>query len=111
MTDNYDLSNSNKYQNKYFDWYDGNSSDRNTNYNVNTRKYGDAVYETSNSGNSFTSSWDSSLASFPKSDGPVFRRGGNACDGSSAGNFAFASYAGGTNVGNSFRPVVISVKP
>ena len=51
-SDRYDFSNSDIYQNKYFDWYDGNSSDRNTNYNVNTRKYGDAVYETSNSGNS-----------------------------------------------------------
>ena len=104
----YDFTDSNKYPNKYFDWYDGNSSDYNTNYNANKNKYGDAVYETSSSGNGVTGSWDYSFSSFPISSYPVFLRGGLGARGGDAGVFAFYGYTGGADVYYSFRPVVLS---
>lgn len=93
---------------KYKDVYAGNSSNRTTNYEANTGKYGDAVYETSSSGSSSTGSWDSSLSSFPFSSYPVFLRGGLALSGSLAGVFAFNYYAGEAYTDSSFRPVVLS---
>lgn len=96
---------------KYKDVYAGTSSNRNTNYNANTGKYGDAVYETSSSGSSSTGSWDSSDSNFPRSSGPVFIRGGHANYGSGAGVFAFDDFTGGANAGGSFRPVVLSSQP
>ena len=108
---NYDFTNSDTYPNKYFDWYDGNSTDRNTNYKANTNKYGDAVYETSSSGASLTDSWDSSNSYFPNSINPVFLRGGPAFSGSYAGVFPFDNYTGKAVPNNSFRPVVLSFQP
>ena len=108
---NYNFTNSGTYPNKYFDWYAGNSSDRNTNYNANTNKYGDAVYETSSSGGSDTGSWGSSDSYFPDSSNPVFVRGGRAYFGSNAGVFAFSYNAGEANTIFSFRPVVLSSQP
>ena len=96
---------------KYKDVYAGTSSDGNTNYNANTGKYGDAVYETSSSGLSNTGSWDSSISIFPNSSNPVFKRGGLANNGSIAGVFAFNNSTGGANTSNSFRPVVLSSQP
>ena len=96
---------------KYKDVYAGTSSARNTNYNANTGKYGDAVYETSNSGYSSTRSWDSSYSNFPSSSDPVFFRGGHAFNGSSAGVFAFSYVTGGAGTLSSFRPVVLSSQP
>lgn len=96
---------------KYKDVYAGTSSDRTTNYNANTGKYGDAVYETSSSGVSDTGSWDSSYSYFPSSSYPVFERGGHAGDGSYAGVFAFHNYTGDAITSSSFRPVVLSSQP
>ena len=96
---------------KYKDVYSGTSSDRTTNYNANTNKYGDAVYETSSSGYGGTSSWDSSYSDFPNSSYPVFVRGGRAYDGSNAGVFAFDSGTGGAYTSSGFRPVVLSSQP
>ena len=96
---------------KYKDVYAGTSSDRNTNYNANTGKYGDAVYETSSSGNSNTGSWDSSISGFPNSSYPVFFRGGRAINGSGAGVFAFNYNTGDASTDYSFRPVVLSSQP
>ncbi len=107
----YDFTNSDTYPNKYFDWYAGNSSDRNTNYNANTNKYGDAVYENSSSGGSDTGSWDSSHSHFPFSSYPVFLRGGRASYGGNAGVVAFNSGTGGSGTSLSFRPVVLSSQP
>ena len=106
--------NSTTYPDKYFDWYNGDSSDKNTNYNANTNKYGDAVYETSHSGDSDGGSWDSSYSKFPNSSGPVFVRGGRAYNGKPADVFAFDFYADGSNGANtytyySFRPVIINL--
>ena len=99
-------SNNSKYVDKYT-----NTTDSQSTYYGNTNKYGDAVYETSSSGNSYTGSWDSSYSSFPGSSYPVFLRGGHASAGSSAGVFAFISSAGGASTSNSFRPVVLSSQP
>lgn len=96
---------------KYKDVYAGASRDRSTNYNANTGKYGDAVYETSSSGYSDTGSWDSSFSYFPFSSHPVFIRGCRASGGSGAGVFAFNSYSGGDITDISFRPVVLSSQP
>ena len=96
---------------KYKDVYAGTSSDKTTNYNANTGKYGDAVYETSSSGDSGTGSWDSSRSYFPFSSNPVFTRGGLAGNGSYAGVFAFNVYAGDAYTSYSFRPVVLSSQP
>ena len=93
---------------KYKDVYAGNSSNRTTNYEANTGKYGDAVYETSSSGSSGTGSWGSSSSYFPSSSYPVFIRGGLADNGSNAGVFAFSSYTGEAVTSYSFRPVVLS---
>lgn len=96
---------------KYKDVYAGNSSDKNTNYNANTGKYGDAVYETSSSGVSDTGSWDSCYSDFPVSSYPVFVRGGRAIVGSYAGVFAFVNGTGEASTYVSFRPVVLSSQP
>ncbi len=92
---------------KYKDVYAGTLEDRNANYKKNIKKYGDAIYETSSSGNSTTGSWYFSRSYFPKSSNPVFRRGGHVSTGSPAGMFEFGSYTGGVGTDNSFRPVVL----
>ena len=114
MNGNYDFTNSATYSNKYFDWYDGNSTDSKINYNVNTEKYGDAIYETSNSGLSITGSWDDNcsyfLGSFSSNDmSPVFVRGGHSSGGSSTGIFAFNCTNGSTLNHISFRPCLVNI--
>lgn len=99
-------SNNSKYVDKYT-----NTTDSQSTYYGNTNKYGDAVYETSGSGLSFTGSWDSSYSYFPNSSSPVFIRGGHASDGSYAGVFAFSGDTGGAVTYSSFRPVVLSSQP
>ena len=95
---------------KYVDKYTNTTDSQSTDYG-NTNKYGDAVYETSSSGNSSTGSWDSSYSYFPYSSYPVFRRGGHAGNGSDAGVFAFSFNTGGAYTNYSFRPVVLSSQP
>ena len=95
---------------KYVDQYTETTGSQSTYYG-NTNKYGDAVYETSSSGNSGTGSWDSSYSYFPNSSGPVFGRGGRAGSGSNAGVFAFVNHTGGADTYSSFRPVVLSSQP
>jgi len=99
-------SNNSKYVDKYT-----NTTDSQSTYYGNTNKYGDAVYETSSSGNSSTGSWASSNSNFPYSSYPVFVRGGHAFDGSNAGVFAFYYNTGGAFTYHSFRPVVLSSQP
>ena len=111
ISGNYDFTNSETYLNKYFDWYAGNSSDRNTNYNANTNKFGDAVYETSSSGESDTGSWSATGSWFPDSSNPVFGRGGRADGGIYTGVFAFEYFTGRASTDVSFRPVVLSSQP
>ena len=70
-------------------------------------KKGDAVKETSTSGNSSSGSWNGDYADFVTSSGPVFARGGACNNGSSAGLFAFSNYGGTANGGHGFRAVLI----
>ena len=86
------------------------SSDNNTNnYNANSGKYGDAVYETSANGNTGNGSWYGDYSSFPYTSRPFFRRGGVYDIGASAGVFCFYGNYGASSGSNSFRPVLVAL--
>ena len=86
------------------------SSDNNTNnYNANSGKYGDAVYETSANGNTGNGSWYGDYSDFPRTSGPFFLRGGYCSSGTSAGVFCFYYYYGDSFSGSSFRPVLVAL--
>ena len=74
------------------------------NYNANSSKYGDAVYETSASGSSSTS-WYGDYSIFPYASSPFFNRGGGYGDGTGAGVFYFSGNDGSISDA-SFRPVL-----
>ena len=86
------------------------STDNETNnYNANSSKYGDAVYETSANGRSYTS-WYGDYSYFPNTGGPFFERGGLRTDGAYAGVFYFSvNYGGSSSSYNSFRPVLVAL--
>ena len=77
------------------------------NYQQNKGVYGDAVYETSTSGNG-TTSWYSDYSRFPNADWPFFLRGGGYSLGSDAGVFYFGFNDGGGYSNRSFRPVLVA---
>ena len=82
-------------------------SDSNTNnYNVNSNKYGDAVYETSTK-SSGTTSWYSDYSNFSYTNFPFFARGGHYNGGNNAGAFSFGFGNGNSNSYDSFRPVLV----
>ena len=86
------------------------SSDNNTNnYNANSGKYGDAVYETSANGNSSNGSWYGDCSYFPNTSGPFFKRGGHYNNGTVAGVFYFNGNGGVSSSSNSFRPVLVAL--
>ena len=78
------------------------------NYNANSSKYGDAVYETSTNGSGSTS-WYGDYSTFPGTSYPFFRRGGNCNNGSNAGVFCFYNIGGSSSSYNSFRPVLVAL--
>ena len=94
---------------KYKDVYSVGSSDSgNNNYAVSTpsnTKYGDAVYETSNSYTG-TTSWYSDNSDFPSTGCPFFSRGGNYSNTSNAGVFYFYFSDGYNYTLYSFRLVL-----
>ena len=73
------------FDEKYVNRYNGSSSDRTANYSANSGKYGDAVYETSNVGNSGSGAWNSQRSYFLDMGGPFFGRN----------MFAFDTYGSG----------------
>ena len=84
------------------------------NYNANTNKYGDAIYETSSgtynaSGDSNKQSWFDEYSFFPNSISPFFIRGGDFDYTSTAGLFYFDGSTGGTFTHDSFRPVLVAL--
>ncbi len=86
------------------------SSDNNTNnYNANSGKYGDAVYETSANGNSSNGSWYGDYSIFPNTGIPFFERGGYYGNGTNAGVFAFYDIVGVYYSNISFRPVLVAL--
>ena len=85
------------------------SSDNNTNnYNANSGKYGDAVYETSANGNTGNGSWYGDYSNFPYTSAPFFLRGGYYNDGTCAGVFSFFRNNGSSYSNYSFRPVLVA---
>ena len=86
----------------------GSSDSYENNYNANSSKYGDAVYETSASGSSSTS-WYGDYSNFPYTSAPFFRRGGSYGSGTYAGVFCFANYNGDSDSIYSFRPVLVAL--
>ena len=93
---------------KYKDVYSKGSSDSySNNYAVSTPAnghYGDAVWETSNSGTS-TNSWYSDYSDFPCTNTPFFHRGGGYYSDAVAGVF-YCDDNGGNDSYGSFRIVV-----
>ena len=86
------------------------SSDNNTNnYNANSGKYGDAVYETSANGNTGNGSWYGDYSDFPYTSLPFFIRGGSCNDGAGAGVFYFDNGDGNSYSSYSFRPVLVAL--
>ena len=89
--------------------YNKASSDKNiNNYNQNSGKYGDVVYETSTSGSEKTS-WYGGFSSFPFTYMPFFNRGASYNNGSGAGVFCFGNSSGDSSSSNSFRPVLVAL--
>ena len=85
------------------------STDNNTNnYNANSSKYGDAVYETSASGSSSTS-WYGDYSYFPSASYPFFGRGGIYNNGTGAGVFYLHYHNGGSDGSVSSRPVLVTL--
>ena len=78
------------------------------NYNANSSKYGDAVYETSTNGSSSTS-WYGDYSYFPYMSYPFFLRGGDDNNGTFAGVFYFHYNGGYSNSFTSFRPVLVAL--
>ena len=87
----------------------GSSDNATDNYNANSSKYGDAVYETSANGNTGNGSWYGDCPYFPNTGGPFFIRGGGYDDGTVAGVFFFNVSNGGSDSSYSFRPVLVAL--
>ena len=90
---------------KYVNRYNGSSSDGTENYNANSGKYGDAVYETSNPASSNTGSWNGRCANFVSSSDPFFARGGDYLISRAAGTCAFSCSGPYYSIG--FRPTLV----
>jgi hypothetical protein len=92
-------------------YYNSTSTDeQNSNYSANNyastnKKFGDAIYETSNGYNTSNGSWNSDYSDFPYSTSPFFVRGGSHSNGSYAGSFSFDYYSGFSHSGVGFRVV------
>ena len=87
----------------------GSSDNATNNYNANSGKYGDAVYETSANGNWSNDSWYGDVSSFPYTSSPFFGRGGGCSNGADAGVFYFNNYYGYSSSYYSFRPVLVAL--
>ena len=82
------------------------TADRTANYNANSNRYGDALWETSNGANG-QYSWNNDYSLFPYLSGSFFLRGGVFSSSSGAGLFSFGNATGGTHYsGFGFRPVL-----
>ena len=84
------------------------------NYNANTGRYGDAIYETSSgtynlSGDANNQSWYGDYSLFSFSNTPFFGRGGNYDGTAITGVFAFGNDVGNAAASGSFRPVLAAL--
>ena len=101
-------SNNSKYVDKYT-----NTTGSQSTYYGNTDKYGDAVYEISNSGKGNGECWDTSSSDFPIKDTPMLVRSGQAYYGNYGnvvGVFGIYRKGGGASTSGSFRPAAIRIK-
>ena len=96
---------------KYKDVYAVGSTDVDVNnYTAASGKYGDAVYETSASGNADVA-WDNTNAYMPSWSEPVFIRGGRAYSNMYVGLFSFNIVGGQATQYETFRPVLVCQQP
>ena len=91
------------------DVYTSSGDTQEGNYNANSSKYGDAVYETSNHYSSTNGSWYEDNSKYPYSTGPFFHRGGEYLFKTGAGIFFFLSYSGSGYSYYGFRPVLVAL--
>ena len=94
---------------KYKDVYTSNGDTRTGNYSSASSHKGDAVYETSSSGDgspNYQQSWYSDDSAMPCSSVPFFVRGGYYYDGTLAGLFYFGGGVGNADGGSGFRPAL-----
>ncbi len=102
-------TNNNGNSTKYVSVYEGSSSDEESNYKEekNTERVGEAIWETSTSGqfNSSTS-WFGDYSGFSYMSSPFLNRGGVSGSGTKYGLFYFNSYNGGTYSTFGFRAVL-----
>ena len=100
-----------KYVNKYLSGANASTPTTDTNdnnYAANKLRVGDAVYETSLSGNGSANSWNSDFSRFPYTNNPVFKRGGYYVrSASNAGLFYFNFSNGDSYDVDGFRPVCL----
>ena len=102
------LANSNDAKTKNV-YSTGSSDSYENNYNANSGKYGDVVYETSENGNASNSSWYDDYSYFPNRSSPFFSRGGCYNSDASAGVFCFYRNYGDSDSLFSFRPVLVAL--
>ena len=76
------------------------------NYNANSNKYGDAIFETSI--DEINCSWNKDYSAFPDTTAPLFNRGGiyNSARLEYSGIFAFVESRGNVSAQNSFRSIL-----
>ena len=96
--------------NRYKTEYKGNGAttsteDKTTNYNANSDRYGDALWETSNGAGGYYG-WNQDYSDFPFLSSSFFARGDAYNDGTGAGVFAFGQANGGAFYRCGFRPVL-----
>jgi hypothetical protein len=89
---------------KYYDLYTGSTVSQQTNYDLNTSKKGDAIYETSSAGSGNTS-WYGDESNFVKAYNSWFTRGGTYVS-SATGIFSFSCNSGESLGSFTFRPVI-----
>ena len=88
----------------------GSSDSYENNYNANSGKYGDAVYEISENGDGNNgSSWYGDFSYFPYKYAPFFYRGGYYSRGSRERAFSFNNADGAFYDGVSFHPVLVVI--
>ena len=102
------LANSNDAKTKNV-YSTGSSDSYENNYNANSGKYGDVVYETSENGDASNSSWYDDYSYFPNRSSPFFSRGGCYNSHARTGVFCFYRNYGDSDSFLSFRPVLVAL--
>ena len=83
----------------------GSEEDRTINYNANSKRYGNAIWETSGGANGVVS-WNGDNGNFAYLNFPFYIYGGRFSGSVDLGVFCFRSNTGKEDIGFSFRPVL-----